>query len=66
MSLSGKIVLRPNQFSQPDYTIVYKGPDGWELVVGRIFRNHGFVGASVRSDLRLGRVGRSPSQKLLG
>jgi hypothetical protein len=42
--LPGSIVLRPNGFSQPDYDVVYKDPDGRELTVGRIFRNHALVG----------------------
>jgi hypothetical protein len=44
MSLPGQIVLRPNEFSQPDYCVIYKDPDGRELTVGRIFRNHGLAG----------------------
>jgi hypothetical protein len=40
----GAIVLRPNGFSQPDYSVIDKDPDGQELAVGRIFRNHGLVG----------------------
>jgi len=28
MSLPGTIVLRPNGFSQPDYSVIYKDPDG--------------------------------------
>ena len=40
----GTIVLRPNEFSQPDYSVIYKSPDGRQRVVGRIFRNHGLVG----------------------
>ena len=38
--MPGTIVLRPNDFSQPDYDAIYKDPDGRELTVGRIFRNH--------------------------
>lgn len=38
MSPPGKIGLRPNEFSQPDYSVIYKDPDGRELSVGRIFR----------------------------
>jgi hypothetical protein len=34
----------PGEFSQPDYSVVYKDPDGMERTVGRIFRNHGLVG----------------------
>ena len=44
MSLAGTIVLRPNEFSQPDYSVVYKDHDGREVTVGRIFRNDGLVG----------------------
>jgi hypothetical protein len=33
MSLPGKIVLRPNEFSQPDYSVIYKDPDGRELTL---------------------------------
>jgi hypothetical protein len=28
MRLPGKIVLRPNDFSQPDFSVIYKDPDG--------------------------------------
>jgi hypothetical protein len=44
MTLPGTIVLRPNDFGQPDYDVIYKDPDGRELTVGRIFRNHALVG----------------------
>jgi hypothetical protein len=45
MTLPGSIVLRPNEeFTQPDYSVIYKDPDGRELHVGRIFKNHGLVG----------------------
>ena len=44
MSLPGTIVLRTNQFRQPDYSVIYTDPDGRKRVVGRIFRNHGMVG----------------------
>jgi hypothetical protein len=43
MSLPGTIVLRPNEFSQPDYSVVYKDPDGRERIVGRMFRNHALI-----------------------
>ena len=34
------LVLRPNEeFTQPDYSVIYKAPDGWELGVGRIFHD---------------------------
>ena len=34
------IVLRPDDgFSQPDYSVIYKDPDGRELDVGRIYRD---------------------------
>ena len=36
MILTGTIVLRPNEFTQPDYSVIYKDPDGRELTVGRI------------------------------
>ena len=39
MSLPGHIVLRPNDFSQPDSDVVYKDPGGRELGVGRIYRD---------------------------
>ena len=39
MSLPGTIVLRPNEFTQPDYSIVYKDPDGRALEIGRIYRD---------------------------
>src|SRR5215213_8109323 len=42
--LPGAIVLRANEFSQPDYDVIYKDPDGRELGVGRIFRNDGMAG----------------------
>ena len=35
MSLPGTIVLRPNEFTQPDYSVIYKDPDGRERTVGR-------------------------------
>src|SRR3954469_18245617 len=44
MSLPGTIVRRPNDFSQPDFDVIYKDPDGRELIVGRIMKNHGWVG----------------------
>ena len=28
MSLRGTIVLRPNEFTQPDYGVIYKDPGG--------------------------------------
>jgi hypothetical protein len=34
------IVLRRNQFTQPDYDVVYTHGDGRELGVGRIFRTN--------------------------
>ena len=34
MSLPGTIVLCPNEFTQPDYSVIYKDPDGRELGVG--------------------------------
>ena len=37
MTLPGTIVLRPNEFSQPDYSVIYKDPDERELTVRRIF-----------------------------
>ena len=46
MTLPGTIVRRPNDFSQPDYSVVYKDPDGRELIVGRIFKNHGLAGGT--------------------
>ena len=39
MILPGTIVLRPNGFSQPDFDVIYKDPDGRELSVGRIYRD---------------------------
>jgi len=30
MNLPGPIVLRPNDFSQSDYDVIYKDPDGRE------------------------------------
>ena len=38
MTLPGTIVWRANEFSQPDYSVIYKDPDGRELSVGRLFR----------------------------
>src|SRR4051794_12463948 len=46
MTLPGAIVQRPNDFSQPDYDVVYKDPDGRERIVGRTFRNHGLAGGA--------------------
>jgi hypothetical protein len=34
MIMLGTIVLRPNEFSQPDYSVIYKNRDGQELIVG--------------------------------
>ena len=31
------LVLRPNEFTQPDYSVVFKDPDGIEKAVGRIY-----------------------------
>ena len=31
MSLPGTIVLRPNEFTKPGYSVVYKGREGREL-----------------------------------
>lgn len=42
MSLPGAILLRPNDFTQPDYSVVYKDRDGRERCVGRIY--HGTSG----------------------
>ena len=40
MSLPGTIVLRPIEgFTQPDYSVIYKDPDGREFGVGRIYRD---------------------------
>jgi len=38
------IFLWPNEFSQPDYSVIYRHDGGRELHVGRIFKGHGFVG----------------------
>jgi hypothetical protein len=38
------IFLRPNEFAQPDYSVVYRHDDGRELSVGRIFKNDGIAG----------------------
>ena len=47
MSFPGTIVPRPNEFTQPDYSVVYKDPDGRELSVGRIFHDtSGTVGGA--------------------
>ena len=48
MALPGTIVLRPtNEFTQPDYSIVYKDPDGRALGVSRIYRDtSGTVGGA--------------------
>ena len=37
------IFLRANEFSQPDYSVIYRHDGGRELHVGRIFKDHGFV-----------------------
>ena len=42
LTLPKTIVLRPNGFSQPDYDVIHKDPDGRERSVGRIF--HGTSG----------------------
>jgi hypothetical protein len=38
------IFLRPNEFAQPDYCVVYRADDRRELYVGRIFKNDGITG----------------------
>ena len=40
------IFLRPNEFSQPNYSVIYRHDGGRELTVGRIFKNHGFTGGA--------------------
>ena len=35
---SSVLLLRPNEgFSQPDYSVIWKAPDGTERDVGRIY-----------------------------
>ena len=43
MALPGAIVLRPNELTQPDYSVIYKDPDGRERSVGRIFLDNAMV-----------------------
>lgn len=38
MSLPGTIIMRPSEFSQQGYHLIYKDPDGRELTVGHVFR----------------------------
>jgi hypothetical protein len=32
-----RLFIRPNEFTQPDYTVTYRDDDGRALTVGRIF-----------------------------
>jgi hypothetical protein len=38
-AVPGTILLQPNEFTQPDYSIVHKDPDGRALEIGRIYRD---------------------------
>jgi hypothetical protein len=58
------VVMRRNSWGGPDeYSMVYHHPDGRELTVGRIFKNHGLAGDerpwlwSVELQQRMGRPG---------
>ncbi len=42
----GTIVLRPNEFSQPDYSVIYKTWTDESARLGRIFSNDGLVGGA--------------------
>jgi hypothetical protein len=58
-----KLTIRPNEFTQPDYTITYIADDGRRLAVGRIFRASAGVPAAtpwvwtVEYHQRAGRAG---------
>ena len=45
--MRGAILLRPNEFTQPDYSVIYKDQDGRERIVGRIYHStSGTVGGA--------------------
>jgi hypothetical protein len=37
MTRADMLTIRPNDFTQPDYTVTFKAEDGRRLTVGRIF-----------------------------